>query len=525
MASPASRLGCWAGGRRLAFTLIVVTAIGCAAPVGLAPDEDRLQVITTTTIIRDLVHNVGGRDVQVRSLIPDGADPHTYEPTLRAVRDVVYAQVAFSNYLLLEPPSVIRALDANLSPDALNVSLAEEAVRYGAELITLVQDPALDALWLGLRVSGDGRDLGATRTSEVRLTLTDLDGPGDLVAFVTGSFGAPQVVFDSRDGTAAGFTDDADTAILPPAAHTHLSWAFSEPGVYRLGLTASLSPLPGEVPRRLGSATVTMAVGVDPGSVRAGAEVVDRGHADVTVDLDGAQVNVALDRGGTVGQRRMLDPDRTVIAVPNLARQELPPDPTYRFLGRAGTRIFLLAQSVLGSHLHGEIDPHLWHDLDNAAAYVRIIRDTLSRADPARASRFHERARAYLAKLDELDRRISAELAPIPRSRRKLVTTHDAFRYLAADRDFDVAGFVVPNPAAEPSLADRRRLSETIRNLAVPAVFVEPVRDRRASILREVADGLGVRVCVLRSDTLDGQVRTYAQLMLANARSLRRCLR
>ena len=88
---------------------------GCGTERGLlSAGDDRVQVVTTTGILRDLVQNVGGDRVNVVSLIPDRADPHTYEPTLRDVRNVVYADVAFSNYLLLEEHGIIKALDANL---------------------------------------------------------------------------------------------------------------------------------------------------------------------------------------------------------------------------------------------------------------------------------------------------------------------------------------------------------------------------------------------------------------------------
>ncbi len=76
-------------------------------------------------ILADLVRNVGGNRVQVSSIVPDDADSHTYEPSLRNVRDVAYADLAFSNYLLLEEHNVIKALDANLREDATEVSIAE----------------------------------------------------------------------------------------------------------------------------------------------------------------------------------------------------------------------------------------------------------------------------------------------------------------------------------------------------------------------------------------------------------------
>ena len=114
--------------------------------------------------------------------------------------------------------------------------------------------------------------------------------------------------------------------------------------------------------------------------------------------------------------------------------------------------------------------------------------------------------------------------AGIPESRRYLVTTHDAFAYLAKAYDLTVAGFVTPNPAAEPSLADRRRLTDTIRNLRVPAVFLEPNLAARSATLTEVADEQGVRICPIYGDTLDDQVTSYVRLMRFNADSLLECL-
>nr|WP_238361416.1 zinc ABC transporter substrate-binding protein [Actinopolymorpha pittospori] len=55
-----------------------------------------------------------------------------------------------------------------------------------------------------------------------------------------------------------------------------------------------------------------------------------------------------------------------------------------------------------------------------------------------------------------------------------------------------VAGFVTPNPSTEASLADRRKLTETIHTLGVPAVFLEPNLAARSSTLTEVAREQGI---------------------------------
>lgn len=503
---------------------------GCAAKPVLASTSDRLQVVTTTGIIRDLVEHVGGDQVDVVSLVPDNGDPHSYEPTLRDARNVVYADVAFSNYAMLEEQSVIKTLDANLSADAVNVSLAEEAVKYAAEIIPLVENVNLDTVWLGLRAQGAGTEYGATRTSEVLLSAVAATGPGDVYAYLTGSFGNTDVYFDSSDGFDAsnGYRDD--TMSLPADAHTHLSWAFTEPGVYTLTMQAKLKVSDTSKPIDLGRGTYTFAVGVNSAqaATEAGIEgpvVIDQGHADLTANLDTGELEVRYDPGGGgEHSQHAYTADQVVIDVPAKAMAEIPAGPQFGFLGRPGDRVYQLAQAVLGKHVHGEIDPHLWQNVRNGMAYVQLIRDTLIGVDPAHAREYTANTNAYLAELEATDEYVRDTLAQIPAQDRYLVTTHDAFGYLAHAYDLTIAGFVTPNPATEPSLADRRKLTETIRSLGVPAVFLEPNLAARSSTLTQVAEEQGIRVCPIYGDTFSTTVTSYVQMMRFNADSLRECL-
>ncbi|MFI8527244.1 anchored repeat ABC transporter, substrate-binding protein [Promicromonospora sukumoe] len=529
--------------RRFAVGAATATALllaGCAASgsvaAGTARDDDELRVVTTTGILADLVRNVAGDGVEVTSIVPPTGDPHSYDPTLRDVRDIVYADVAFSNYLLLEAHAVVTTLDANLPEGAPNVSLAESATKYAAEVIPLVENVNLDTIWLGLRVSGTGEELGASRASEVRLRATGVEGPGRMAGYLTETFGQPRVYFDSGDGFDAADGYASDTATLPADAHTHMSWAFTEPGVYRVTMDSELDTGPGARPQPVGGATLTFAVGVDPYSVPGmeDAEVLDAGHADVAVDLDEgaivlhadapADADQEHDHGDGAAHTRTLDPAETVVSVPNKALAPVPAGPGLGFLGRPGDQVYLLPQAVLGKHVHGEIDPHLWQDVRNAQAYVQSIRDTLVAADPERADQFRANAEAYLDELREADAYVQRTIAQIPRSSRYLVTTHDAFAYLGRAYDLEVAGFVTPNPATEPSVADRVKLTQTVRALDVPAVFLEPNLAARSRVLTEVAKENDLLVCAIYSDAFDDRVTTYVDMMRANADSLRRCL-
>lgn len=496
-----------------AVVAFVVLVSGCGG--GAAGGDGKVNVVTTTEILAELVQQVGGDRVSASSLVPAGGDPHSYEPTPADAKRVAKADVTFTNHLLLEPQALIKTIDANAAKDTPNVSLAEAAESYGAHVIPLVEDIGLDVLWLGLRVRGSGKARGATRTSSVQLTATKIDGPGKLIAYLTESLGQPDLYFDSGN--------PADSTTLPPAAHTHLNWAFTKPGVYHLTLEGKL-----DTGQPLGKGTFTFAVGVEPHQVKPAdggtATVLDDGHTDLTVDLDTGQVYAYSDAKRVGAEQSVVPAGRVVIDVPGKALETVPDDPRFGFLGTPGAQIHQLPQAVLGKHVHGEIDPHLWEDVANAKAYVQLMRDTLISADPDGKQAYQENAAKYLRELDELDSYMRTQLAKIPADRRQLITTHDAFGYLASAYGMKVAGFVVPNPAQEPSVDQVRKLSETIRNLKVPAVFTEPNLAQRASVLTQVARDRGVRVCSIYGDSFDEHARSYVAMMRHNADELLLCL-
>ncbi len=62
----------------------------------------RLNIVTTTTMITDLVKNIGGEQVQVQGLMGSGVDPHLYKASEGDVSKLFNADVVFYNGLHLE---------------------------------------------------------------------------------------------------------------------------------------------------------------------------------------------------------------------------------------------------------------------------------------------------------------------------------------------------------------------------------------------------------------------------------------
>lgn len=510
----------------LLTALLALTGCGGTGERG----QEGLQVVASTPIVADLASAVAGDRAQVSSLVPSGVDPHTYEPSLRDIRDVAYADVAFTNGLLLEQQKLVRTVDANLPEGALSVAVAEEIESYGGSLIPIVEDASLDSIWLGLRTSGVPRDADLGRDASVTFRATAASGPGQLAAFITGTFGSVEKVADSgADG--GTHAENLGETSLPLQAHTHLSWAYTQPGIYSLELEAQARSADGAALDGLTDVrptTVHFAVGVSPDDqARALQEatgqpvtVLDAGHADLTAQLDTGHLVIRTDSDGQVTE---YDPATTVIAVPSRTLQELPAGPQYRFLGKPGDQVYLLAQAVLGKHVHGEIDPHIWHSVPNAMAAAQLIRDTLTAADPAGAATYRANTEALLTELADTDRELHRIYGQLPDAAKNLVTTHDGYRYLAATYGLTVAGYVSPGAGVEPSIQQRERLRRTIDDLAVPALYTERGSMNRTPVLQQVGKEAGVRVCELYSDSLDADAPSYSQMMLANAQAIIDC--
>jgi zinc/manganese transport system substrate-binding protein/manganese/iron transport system substrate-binding protein len=180
--------------------------------------------------------------------------------------------------------------------------------------------------------------------------------------------------------------------------------------------------------------------------------------------------------------------------------------------------------TIEGDEEDEPINPHLWLHVDATREYVRAIRDALATADPEGAETYSDNYESYIDRLDELARYVAEGIAPLPFERRKLVTAHDAFGYMAAYMGLDVVGVVAESPGQEPSASDVAGLARTIEEQDVPAVFEEPQLGAEASVLERAAEDAGIEVCTLYSDALDDDVPTYIDLMRHNADEIVRCL-
>ena len=140
-------------------------------------------------------------------------------------------------------------------PASMTFALGEKAKIKAPEALNFAADAGQDVWmipatqirgvpWLGMNSQ---REEIVTETSgQVRFSLLDVQGPGNVAVFESGSLGAG-IGTHVFDGAGTSYT-------LPANTHAHQNWVFTEPGSYQLTIAMNVSPR-GEDLRGSGSGT------------------------------------------------------------------------------------------------------------------------------------------------------------------------------------------------------------------------------------------------------------------------------
>jgi zinc/manganese transport system substrate-binding protein len=168
-------------------------------------------------------------------------------------------------------------------------------------------------------------------------------------------------------------------------------------------------------------------------------------------------------------------------------------------------------------------DPHAFQAVPNVRAYVKNITATFCAKDSENCANFHANAAIYDEQLAVLDAEIRSVVAAIPATKRTVITSHDAFGYLAHEYGLT---FIAPegiSTDSEASAADVAKLIDQIREDNASALFVENISDKR--LIERIADETGVTIGgTLYSDALsskDGPASTYIDLMRTNINTIK----
>ncbi len=88
--------------RKLILILVTASLLLAACTASPSAETGKLQAVATTSIVADVVTQIGGERVTVTMLLPLGADPHTFEPRPQDAVAIAKADLVFANGAGLE---------------------------------------------------------------------------------------------------------------------------------------------------------------------------------------------------------------------------------------------------------------------------------------------------------------------------------------------------------------------------------------------------------------------------------------
>jgi ABC-type Zn uptake system ZnuABC Zn-binding protein ZnuA len=129
----------------------------------------KLNVATTVAPISSIVRNVGGTRINLRGIVPDGTNSHTFEPAPSDATILAAADLVIVNGLKLEEPTMELA-EANLKDGAEIYSLGDRAItpdKYAYDFSFPEEDGKPNPhLWVNVPFAATYAELAEKRLSE-----------------------------------------------------------------------------------------------------------------------------------------------------------------------------------------------------------------------------------------------------------------------------------------------------------------------------------------------------------------------
>ena len=163
----------------------------------------------------------------------------------------------------------------------------------------------------------------------------------------------------------------------------------------------------------------------------------------------------------------------------------------------------------------GATDPHFWLDPLRLAAVAEAIAARLGKLDPTHATVYRTNADRLRATLESLDGEFKAGLANCANP--DLVTSHNAFGYLAQRYGLTQVGITGLTPEDEPKPGDLAAIAAFVEENRVRTIYYETLVG--PAIAKTVAAETGANTEVLdpiEGLTKESQGNNYLQVMQAN---------
>ncbi|MGZ8939171.1 MAG: metal ABC transporter solute-binding protein, Zn/Mn family [Limisphaerales bacterium] len=129
----------------------------------------------------------------------------------------------------------------------------------------------------------------------------------------------------------------------------------------------------------------------------------------------------------------------------------------------------LLEPESMGGHY----DPHVWFDVPLWSKCASKVAEGLGEFDAGGKAFYETRAAELQKKMADLHQWALKKAEELPKEKRIVVTSHDAFNYFGRAYGFQVVGLQGISTVTEAGVADMAKMVDFIKEMKVPAVFVE----------------------------------------------------
>jgi len=150
-------------------------------------------------------------------------------------------------------------------------------------------------------------------------------------------------------------------------------------------------------------------------------------------------------------------------------------------------------RSDASGNQEGLYDPHFWLSPLNAQKETDIIADALIKVDPAHESAYNQNRNSYKAQLKELDAQYQISLRSC--NKHEIVTSHNAFNYLAARYGFNTLYILGLSPDGEASPQIIAQVTDLAKQKGIKYIFFESLVSPKLS--QTIANEIGAQVLEL----------------------------
>ena len=171
------------------------------------------------------------------------------------------------------------------------------------------------------------------------------------------------------------------------------------------------------------------------------------------------------------------------------------------------------------AHAHGEFDPHIWLDPENAKEMVKIIRDELIKIDPEGQRQYSVNTAGATLELDNLINSVEKELSKDI----SYIVFHDAYQYFENRFGVIPAGALTLNPDVLPGAKQIADIQDVINDKGIKCIFSEPQYNPK--IIETLGNDMNVSTGVMDplGAFIDAGPTMYVELINGIANSIKEC--